>query len=372
MVALARKTLFREWPRFVPAILAIGFAGVLLVVQAALVLGIFGSAAIYVNATSAEIWAGYPGTQSVSLGRPINRDVEMLLRMDSEITAVEPVLWVDGDWRGTQDQGGVSVYVTGINAQPDGMMFDQILPVNLRLRLLEPNAVIVDRADLDSLGVHVGDDAWIEGKPVHVVATVSGLRALGGVNVIVSEQTAKNLSNSGITYFIAHVRDPQQVSTVIARLNGQTTFGPYELWSAKDFAWRSQLYWLLDTGAGAAVLFLAGIVFLVGAVIASQALTAVVIASSREYATLNALGAGMNALRRVVLTQAAWIGGLGMILGGILSTALLIAAEQSDVPVAMTPLVASVCVGLVFGLALVSGLIAMSGLLRADPAILMR
>jgi putative ABC transport system permease protein len=80
----------------------------------------------------------------------------------------------------------------------------------------------------------------------------------------------------------------------------------------------------------------------------------------------------MNALRRVVLTQAAWIGGLGMILGGILSTALLIAAEQSDVPVAMTPLVASVCVGLVFGLALVSGLIAMSGLLRADPAILMR
>jgi putative ABC transport system permease protein len=372
MVALARKTLFREWPRFVPAILAIGFAGVLLVVQAALVLGIFGSAAIYVNATSAEIWAGYPGTQSVSLGRPINRDVEMLLRSDPEITAVEPVLWVDGDWRGTKGQGGVTVYVTGINPQANGMMFDQILPINLRMRLLEPNAVIVDRADLDSLGVNIGDDAWIEGKPVHVVATVSGLRALGGVNVIASAQTAKAITDSGITYFVASVRDPKQVSSVITRLNGQTTFGPYELWSAKDFAWRSQRYWLMDTGAGAAVLFLAGIVFLVGAVIASQALTAVVISSSREYATLNALGAGMSALRRVVLTQAAWIGGLGMLIGSIISSGLLIAAAQSDVPVAMTPLVALICVSLVFGLAFVSGLIAMSGLLRADPAILMR
>jgi putative ABC transport system permease protein len=353
MVALARKTLFREWPRFVPAILAIGFAGVLLVVQAALVLGIF-------------------GTQSVSLGRPISRDVEMLLRSDPEITAAEPVLWVDGDWRGTKGQGGVSVYVTGINPQANGMMFDKILPINLRMRLLEPNAVIVDRADLDSLGVNIGDDAWIEGKPVHVVATVSGLRALGGVNVIASTQTAKAISDLGITYFVANIRDPQQINSVITRLNGQSTFGPYELWSAQDFAWRSQRYWLMDTGAGAAVLFLAGIVFLVGAVIASQALTAVVIASSREYATLNALGAGMNALRRVVLTQAAWIGGLGMLIGGIISSGLLLAANQYDVPVAMTPLIAGVCIALVFGLAFVSGLIAMSGLLRADPAILMR
>jgi putative ABC transport system permease protein len=372
MVALARKTLMREWPRFVPAILAIGFAGVLLVVQAALVLGIFGSAAIYVNATSAEIWTGYPGTQSVSLGRPINRDVEMLLRSDPAISAVESVRWVDGDWRGARGHGGDTVYVTGINAQPDGMLFDQILPVNLRIRLLEPNAVIVDRADLDSLGVNIGENGWIEGKSVHVVAAIAGLRALGGVNVITSTQTAKTLSESGITYFIAHVRDPEQVNTVISRLNGQSTFGPYELWSAKDFAWRSQRYWLMDTGAGAAVLFLAGIVFLVGAVIASQALTAVVISSSREYATLNALGAGMNALRQVVLTQAAWIGGLGMLIGGVISTGLLIAAAQSDVPVAMTPVVACICVGLVFGLAFVSGLIAMSGLLRADPAILMR
>lgn len=372
MVALARKTLFREWPRFVPAILAIGFAGVLLVMQAALVLGIFGSAAIYVNASSPDIWVGYPGTQSVSLGRPINRDLEMLLRMDAEVTQVEPVLWVDGDWRTAQEHGSVSIYLTGINAQANGMMFDHILSPELRVRLLEPNAVIVDRADVDSLGVIVGDDAWVDGKKVHVVATVSGLRALGGVNVIASEQTAEMLGGGGTTYWVARLAHPDQVPAVIQRLDGQAAFGPYALWSADEFAWRSQRYWMLDTGAGAAVLFLAAIVFLVGAVIASQALTAVVVSSAREYATLNALGAGINALRRVVLAQAAWVGGIGMIIGGVISAGLLITAEQFDVPIGMTPVVALICVGLVFGLALVSGLIAMAGLLRADPAILMR
>ena len=38
MIALARKTLVYEWRRFVPVVLAVGFSGLMLVVQAALVL----------------------------------------------------------------------------------------------------------------------------------------------------------------------------------------------------------------------------------------------------------------------------------------------------------------------------------------------
>lgn len=377
MISLARKTLLREWPRYMPAILAIAFAGLLLVVQAALVLGIFGSSAIYIKATSANIWAAYPGTQSVSLGRAINPDVEMLLRVDSAVRAVEPVLWVDADWRSSNGIGGVSVYVTGINPLPDGMMYDQILSTPLRQRLFQPGAVIVDRADLDSLGVSLGDRAWIDGKPVTVVAAVSGLRALGGVNVIASLETARGLNISASagqpTYVIARTEDSQQaLDSALNRLSSHTGFGPYELWSADSFAQRSQLYWLLDTGAGVAVLFLAVIVFFVGAVISSQALTAVVVSSAREYATLNALGASMRSLRHVVLEQAFWIGGIGLLLSAVLSGILLTLAYSRDVPVAMTPLIAVLCASIVMGLALVSGVIAMRGLLSADPSMLLR
>jgi putative ABC transport system permease protein len=46
MVPLARRTLVHEWRRFLPSTLAVAFSGVLLLVQAALVFGIFGSAAV--------------------------------------------------------------------------------------------------------------------------------------------------------------------------------------------------------------------------------------------------------------------------------------------------------------------------------------
>ncbi len=378
MTAVARKTLWREWPRFFPSIMATGFAGLLLIAQAGLVLGIFGSAAIYVTATSGDIWAGYPGTQSVNLGRNISNDVEMLLRMNPEVSHVEPMLWLDSDWRGPQG-GGVSISVNGINPHAGGLMFSHLLRPAVREQLMQPGAVIVDRADLDELSVKLGDHAWIDHHLVHVIATISGLRALGGVNVLTSLDTARwisadpmNLQRS--TYFIARLKHPELAQAVIDQLqrDKHDTFGPFQLWTAHDFARQSQLFWLFDTGAGVAVVFLAAIVFLVSAIISSQSLMAVVIGSSREYATLNALGAGMSALRWMVFEQAMWVGGLGLLLSGLLSALLLGVAHSRDVPVDMTVATALVCVMLVLLLAVVSGLFAMRGLMRADPALLLR
>jgi putative ABC transport system permease protein len=377
MVALARKTLIYEWRRFLPAILAVGFAGLLQLLQAALVLGIFGSASVYITGSSADLWAGYPGTQSVNLGRSIDSGVEMRLRMDPAVTAVEPFHWVDADWRGPSDTGGVSVFVSGINARPDGMLFAHALPPALRARLHEPDAVIVDRADLDSLGVHVGDSAVINGHRVRVVGVSNGLRALGGVNVVASLATAAELdtdpSNANrMTYFVAKLRDPAAADGVAARLRGNGAFGKYDVWTAQDFARRSQLYWMFDTGAGAGVLFLAGIVFLVGAVITSQTLVAAVIGSVREYATLNALGVGVSALRRVVMEQAFWVGALGLVGSTVLGAIALAIARSRSVPVALDPWTTLACLALGMGLAIVSGLAAMRSLRRADPATLLR
>ncbi len=373
MVALARKTLFREWRRFLPAVLTVCFAGLLLIVQAALVLGIFGSAAIYVTASSGDLWVGYPGTQSVNLGRPIYRDVEMLLRMNPAVTRVEPFLWVDADWHAT-GVGGVAVSVVGIDPSVKGMVFDHMLSPTLRQDLQEPGSIVVGKADLGQLGVQAGDHAWINGHRVHIVAVIPGLRALGGVNVISSLDTAHNLDpHAGfVTYYVAKLADYAQAPVVAENLNGNPAFGPYQVWTAPAFALRSQLFWMFDTGAGIAVVFLAVIVVLVGAVIASQTLTAVVISLAAEYATLNALGVGMPSLRWVVMEQATWIGGLGLIGGGLLSAVLLVVAHGQNVPVAMTPQVGLICGGLVLALALISGLLAMRGLLRADPASLLR
>ncbi|WP_095948838.1 ABC transporter permease [Variovorax boronicumulans] len=377
MIALARKTMVHEWRRFLPAIFAVGFSGLLLMVQAALVLGIFGSAAVYVTASSAQLWVGYPGTQSVNFGREIGPDVEMRLRMDPDVTDVEPYQWVEGDWHNLgRSGGGIPVFVSGVRTDVDAMMFSRLLSAPLRQRLRDPGAVIVDRSDLEQLGTSVGASAWLNGQRVRIVAAVTGLRALGGVNVLSSIDTARQLRvgdpSMGATYFVARTRDPDRAQAVRDRLGASATFGPFSVWTAEEFAWKSKLYWMFDTGAGIAVLFMAGIVCLVGAVVTSQSLLAVVAASAREYAVLNALGASLRALGRVVLEQACWIAGVGLLMGGLSSGVLLWVASQNDVPVSMSLPVALGCSALVVGLALVSGLIALRGLLRADPAMLLR
>ena len=376
MVALARKTLIHEWRRFLPAMLAVGFAGLLQLLQIALVLGIFGSTSLYITGSAADVWVGYPGTQSVGQGRSIDADVESRLLMDPAVERVEPYLWVDGDWRGPRNTGGVSVFVSGIDPRADGLMFAKALTPVLRARLRAPDAVVVDRSEVDQLGVAIGQTATINGHQVHVVGISSGLRALGGVNVLTSLDTARLLDGDpldvGPTYLVAKLRDPKQAAAVAARLQGSAGFGPYATWSAQDFASRSVRYWLFDTGAGAGVLFLAGIVFLVGAVITSQTLIAAVNGSVREYAMLNALGVGVGALRRVVLEQAFWVGALGLLGAGALGLVLMLLARAQDVPVVLTIPAALACVVLVLGLAAVSGLAAMRSLRHADPATLLR
>ncbi len=377
MVALARKTLIHDWRRFLPAIIAVAFAGVLQLIQAALVLGIFSSASVYITGSSAQLWIGYPGTQSVNLGRPINAGVESRLLVDPAVSQVEPFLWVDADWRGPGDTGGISVFVSGIDPQPQGMMFSRSLSADLRARLREPDAVIVDRADLDSLGVSVGETATINGRSVHVVGVGSGLRALGGVNVVTSLDTARHLDPTladgrNVTYLVAGLRDPGQAEHVAARLRGSAAFGSYDVWTAEKFARRSQMYWLLDTGAGAGVLFLAGIVFVVGAVVTSQTLVAAVMGSVREYATLNALGVGVGALRRVVMEQAFWVGAFGVLGSSVISALLLVTARHYSVPVELNLAVTLICLALVMALAVVSGLAAMRTVRRADTVSLLR
>jgi len=375
MVPLARRTLLHEWRRFLPSAIAVAFSGLLLLVQAALVLGIFGSAAVYIQRSGGDLWIGYPGTQSIELGRPIPQEARLHALMDPAVSRVEAFRWVDGDWRGPADKGGVSVFVSGIDTHPDALMFKDVLSPELRARLDEPDGVVVDRADLSKLGLAVGGQAVINGHRVRIVGVGNGLRALGGVNILASLATAARLDESGgdeVAYYVVGLHDPSMAGEVAARLQPGGRQPRYEAWTRDTFAQQAMTYWMFETGAGLGVIFLAVVVFIVGAVITSQTLMGAVAGSIREYATLHALGVGLAALRGVVLQQAAWVGAFGLVVGGVATALLLALAHRHDVPAALDPLVATACAMMVMGIALASGLMAVRTLRHADPALLLR
>ncbi len=376
MVPLARRTLLYEWRRFLPSAFAIAFSGLLLLVQAAFVFGIFGSAAVYVRKSGGDLWLGFPGTQTIELGRPISSQARIAALMQPQVERVEAFNWLDGDWRGPADKGSVSVFISGIDTHADALMFAGALDPGLRARLDEPGGVIVDRADLGKLGLAVGGQAVLNGHRVRIVGVAGGLRALGGVNILTSLETARRLDNGEhagqVAYYVVKLLDPAQAEAVRARLDQAGRSARFQAWTSEEFARRAVLYWMFETGAGLGVLFLAIVVVLVGAVITSQTLMGAVAGSIREYATLHALGVGRRALRRVVLEQAAWVGAFGIVVGGLGTVLVVALAQRRDVPAQLTPMLVLICATLVMGIALASGLAALRTLRNADPAQLLR
>lgn len=377
MVALARKTLLYEWRKFLPAALAVAFSGCLLLMQAALMFGIFDSASVYVSKSAADLWAGYPGTQSIELGRPVPRDTEVSLLMDPDVARVEPFQWLDGDWRGPADRGSVSVFISGIDPSSDGLMFAYAIAPEQRSKLLEPGSVIVDQADLPKLGLDIGGAATLNGKQVRIVAASPGLRALGGVNIVTSLATARQLDSDPATidkvaYYVARLRPGADAKRVRDRIEAAWPARRFTVWTHEEFAHNAATYWMFETGAGLGFVFFAFVVFLVGTVITSQTLIAAVASSVREYAMLNALGAGHPALRKVVLEQALWVGGFGIVVGAAISGAMLLLASGQSVPVAFDLTAAGACALLVMTIALVSGLVAVRALSHLEPANLLR
>lgn len=375
MRSLALKSLIYEWRRFAPAMVAVAFSGLLVLLQAGIILGIFSLSSQYVTRSGADLWIGYPGVQSLDLGRPLSGPAEVFSLMNPHVTRLEPFLWGSGEWR-TRSRGMVNVYVVGIDTRPDGMALSDALTPVQRTTLTEPDAVLVDAADLYKLQVEVGDTAEINGRFVRVVGVTEGLRALGGVNVIASLATTRRLDpaagpNGRVAYLLAKLDDPASGAEVAAALNIGGAGRGFEALTTTAFARRTTLYWLVESGAGVAFIFGSVVAILVAGVITSQTLSAAVAGSIREYAALRALGFSMSALRRIVVAQSAWVGAAGLAVAGVLTLLLVLAAGAGAVPIVLTIPMILVAGGLVMLTALGSGALALRRVAQADPAVLL-
>lgn len=376
MVSLARATLIHEWRRFLPATLAVAFAGLLVLVSLALLLGMFATTSVYITQSSADLWVGYRDTPSVDLGRGIPTSNEVFLRMHPEVRRVESYMWTGADWRRPDGQA-VTGFIVGIDTRPDGLTFSRLLTPELRAALDEPDTVIIDEADLGKLGVGTGDFAEVNGKRVKVIGTVRGMRAIGGANILASLATARHVE-AGLAilddaaYLLVQLRDPSRASTVRDELQPKGTYRPYSVWTAPQFATQSEQYWLFESGAGAGVMFSTILGFLVGIVITSQTLMAAITSSLREYAALRALGVSIGSLRSIVLEQSFWIGVLGLFVTAAGTATVVGFAHANYVAVALpvwAMLAAALLILIISG---GSGLLALRALTRAEPATLLR
>jgi putative ABC transport system permease protein len=376
MISLARLSLRREWHRFLPAVLAVGFSGLLILAQLALLLGIFQTVSIYVDGSSADLWIGYPDASSVDLARNIPTRYEVFLRQHPEVVAVEKLTLSSVDIR-RRNGATIAGTLIGLDTRPNGMMLSTLLSRELRARLNEPDSILVDVSSVGNLQVSVGDHLEISRKRIKVVGIVTGLAAIGGPNIITSTQTARHLDDSlrdesETTFLLAKLSDPAQAAHVKAALEPQGTVRPFSIWESITLSNQSRKYWLLETGMGIGFIFFGCIAVVIGLVITSQTLKATVVSSLREYATLRALGVSFGQLSRVVLEQAIWIGLCGALLTTLVSYSLIHLAKLKHVLI-YAPLQAYLWTSaFIITIALISGWLAVRVLKKSDPATLLR
>ncbi len=142
-----------------------------------------------------------------------------------------------------------------------------------------------------------------------------------------------------------------------------------DVFTVDELKEREQTFWLNNTPIGFAFGFGTFMGFAVGVVICYQILSGDVTDHLPQYATLKAVGYGNGFLAWVVLQESLILAVMGFAVGlGVSWAAYELLAATTGMPLRMTPdRIAWVFVGTV-AMCAASGMVALIGLLRADPA----
>ncbi len=376
-LSLARANLRYEWRRYLAAVMAVAFSGLLIIVQAGLLLGMFETVSTAVDRSKADIWITSPAIPSVDLARELHKRYSPFPYLCPEVKRVEEMQMTMGDWS-APDGSKVMSYIWGIDTSSQSLGFPKDLPKEMRMALDEPGGVLVDEGDLEKLKVSLGGIAEINGKRVRVVGLLKNFRSIGGANIYTSLKTFRTVNPSQsfdkTQYLLVSLHNPSQ--TELVRNKIQNLDSPrkrnYKVWSREELSLQSQHYWLTESGAGAGFGFSALLGILVGTAITSQTLRSAILANLREYATLRALGISVSDLKNVVLEQSLWVGVIGVSLTMGITAVVSQLAKAYNVAMSFPWWLILGTIAFTILVALGSGFIALKPLYQSEPAELLR
>jgi putative ABC transport system permease protein len=371
----ATLILWHERMRYLPAVVAVGFSSILIAIQSGVLIGTLSFTSIPIDRSRAQIWVGSHDTPSIEMGDAIPEAWLHRLDAQPEITQSERYLYDFAYW--TKPAGGsATICVVGFmpGARSLGAVAD--LPANVRDRLAEPGAVVIDASDVQRLGLShgVGESAEVCRQRVRVVGLVEGYQAIWGPYVFCSIETARQLlpqfDRGQSMYLLARCRPDVDLPGLASRLHRE--YHDMEVFTAAEFSLRTRTYWLTQTQVGTAMGLTTALALLIGLVITSQTLRAAVSASIRELAALRALGIPEWRLGALLLVLSLEIGLAGLLVAAPTIYVLGRAAALIGTKVSLDAGLVAATVCLTLGISLISGVSVLGTLRKIEPAQLLR
>jgi putative ABC transport system permease protein len=400
---LAWANLTHDKVRFALFVLGIAFAVILMFVQLGFRNALLDSNTQLHDRLRCDLVLISPNRQAIAMAEPFDG------RRLNQVRGVEGVreahpMYVDNAFGRLRDANpneadrGPSRGIRSIGVDPDAHLLDlpELDPRSATADALRtPNTVLFDRRtkrDPDRPGqtlygpLAAGAETELAGRRVQVVGSFTlGTDFTSDGTLVMSDRTFLDILRRPLTLSasadpkvdlglirLAPGTDLQQMKQRVqdALTDGGKTPDPdVEVLTVEELKEREKTFWLNNTPIGFAFGFGTFMGFAVGVVICYQILSGDVTDHLPQYATLKAVGYGNGYLAWVVLQESLILAVLGFTVGlGVSWAAYEALSASTGMPLRMTAdRVAWVFVATVVMCA-ASGLIALIGLLRADPA----
>ncbi len=373
MMSLARKNLLHDRVRFLVALVGVQFAVVLMTLQIGFLLKFMTNASVLIDHIEADLWITSKNLKNFDFGRPFSEQKLYEVRRAPGVLWAEKLLMGFSYWK-MPDGGQEAIQVVGFNPETRIGAPWEILEGDLSA-VKYFNQIFIDEADRARLGSpRVGDEVEIIGQKARVAGITRGAKSFtGSPFVFTSLKNALKLSfvPPGETVYILVKVAPGYSVEDVKKYLAETLTG-VDVYTAREFSWRSRRYWLLVTGAGIALLSTALLGLLIGAIIVGQTLYASTIEHLREFGTLKAIGASNADLYRIIVTQALIVAVIGYAMGMLLARAFLHLVRRAGLD-AYLPI--EVLLG-IFGLTIVmcvsASIISIYKITKLDPALVFR
>ncbi|GAW41206.1 FtsX-like permease family protein [Brevundimonas sp. SH203] len=390
-MSLALSTLLYEWRRYMAAIVALAFSGLLVLAQVGMFMGIGKAFTAQIDRARADIMILSPGATALFNGGPsgVPRRIMPVVYQHPDVVAVADLDGSGGRWQNIvkgQNPGGEGksdaaakkmefVNVTTIDAVPGAVTVPIDYSDDLVEALRQPYAVAVDQTALGRLGVKLGDQASYNGKTVRVAAVTQGYPNMMQATVVMSRDTLRMLgeANTGerVGPLMVQIKNPARAPIVVAQLNAIAN-GQFKAWTRQDLAKANEGAMMKESFIAIMLGFSLFLGVLIGVAITWQTLRGAIMANIKEFASLRALGVSMGSLRRIVLELSFWVGIAGVLAAYVLTWLVSLLAAGTGLTMSFPPTMVLMVSAMLVLIALGSGFLSLGVLKKSQPADLLR
>jgi putative ABC transport system permease protein len=312
---LAWYNLIHDRMRFAVTIIGIAFAVFLMVFEGSLLTGFLRAAGKGIDTTDSHIWITARGVDCFEFATSLPKRFREIALGVQGVDSVNRMVVGYAAWK---KPSGRSQLILLIGAEPGvGRRFP--LPrFSATSDAVIPEAMLIDQSNLDTLEVATTPLALeVNNSRAKAVNVISEFSSFFGAPYVFTDYNDAvrylRLESEETFYLIVRVAEGYDVEQVKQAL--RVKLPEADVWTRQEFSTRAQLFWVIKTGAGGALLTSAFLGFLVGLVIVSQNIYATTMENIEEFATLKAIGAPRRYIRRVVLVQALASGIVGSLIG---------------------------------------------------------